>query len=225
MQKVKIENRCYTKIVVKYKIHDEDYLEIIEPGTSKKINVFEEKLIHIKHVDDTSARFLMSNHPVNRGGDVRMFNFVYYNKFDCVIDVTDFYSTVVVQENSYGITNRKIFSVYRTSPDLIVKQYFITPKDLLLLKMSMLIIPTILILISSYILLIGISCILFWIDFWFGLFLTLIGLAILLYCIVRRRKTTPFKEARINDVMEDADLIVIKKISDCYLEYDFAEMA
>ena len=154
-----------------------------------------------------------------------MFNFVYYNKFDCVIDVTNFYSTVVVQENSYGITNRKIFSVYRTSPDLIVEQYFITPKDLLLLKISMLIIPTILILISSYILLIGISCILFWIDFWFGLFLTLIGLAILLYCIVRRRKTTPFKEARINDVMEDADLIVIKKISDCYLEYDFAEMA
>lgn len=225
MQKVKIENRCYTKIVVKYKIHDEDYLEIIEPGSSKRINVFEEKLIHIKHVDDTSARFLMSNHPVNRGVDVRMFNFVYYNKFDCIIDVTNFYSTVVVQENSYGITNRKIFSVYRTSPDLIVKQYFITPKDLLLLKMSMLIIPTILILISSYILLIGISCILFWIDFWFGLFLTLIGLAILLYCIVRRRKTIPFKEARINDVMEDADLIVIKKISDCYLEYDFAEIA
>ena len=225
MQKVKIENRCYTKIVVKYKIHDEDYLEIIEPGSSKRINVFEEKLIHIKHVDDTSARFLMSNHPVNRGVDARMFNFVYYNKFDCIIDVTNFYSTVVVQENSYGITNRKIFSVYRTSPDLIVEQYFITPKDLLLLKISMLIIPTILILISSYILLIGISCILFWIDFWFGLFLTLIGLAILLYCIVRRRKTIPFKEARINDVMEDADLIVIKKISDCYLEYDFAEMA
>lgn len=221
MQKFAIENDSRTKITIEQNPESGFEPIVILPGERKKISLPDEgdKILYIRRYDEITSKICLRNCPRFDNVNYRTIGPAVYISFDCKIDVSDFYATLVISEFICSWLDTRICSVFTTKPDRIVKYEYQSMWDRI--KPKMILWPNLLIYILFGIaMLVGGIFGLFTSEYWIGIIAVIVGIvsSVLTHSLIKQEKK--FNRAELKDLLSDVDFIVIKSMTKHKITYD-----
>ena len=216
-----IENDSRTKITVEQNSESEFEPVVILPGEIKKISLPDggDKILYIKRYDETTSKVCLRNCPKYDSVNHREIGPAVYISFDCKIDVSDFYATLVISEIICSWLDFRICSVFTTKPDRIVKYEYQSKWDRI--KPKIILWPNLLLyVLFCFAMLIGGVVCLFASEYWIGIISVIVGIvsSVLTHGLIKQEKK--FNRAELKDLLADANFIVIRSMTKHKITYD-----
>lgn len=226
MSSFKILNKTGSKITVCYFTDDGMELIPIANDERKKILLPEisDKIIYIKRYDKNSSSLCMGNSPWGLEGNstLRSLSPIYYNSFDCTIDISNFYHTLVIYECSYSF-GYKLFSLYVTDPDRIIEYNYQSDKDRKKLKVISTIFLIFLRSFFALLIITGVYGFIFFEDYWVSIFALVVGLGFTIFHFKWARTEKAFEKAELKEILDKASFVRVKEKKKHYIVYDYLD--